>query len=291
MADTEILWRGLTLGGDSDIDVHEISGWDDLDDLDSSLDEPRARAHGVHPGPIYSRARTVTIRGAIASRAARDQLVQAVLGVTPVSSEGEPLTIETFGKQLTAGGRLIRRSLPVGEDYASGHVPFALAWSCSDPLRYGPEKSDRTKLPVAGGGLAWPLFSDGVLDWGSPGTSGQITLANAGTADASIVLAVTAGSTYGLPAGFEISAAGQRLTYTAPVPPGQHISIDTETGTVLAEGTADRRGELTESNWLLVPHRDQLTGAPGSLTVQFTSLGGALDPEAELTARWKDTHW
>ncbi|RBY82685.1 phage tail domain-containing protein [Blastococcus sp. TF02A-26] len=291
MADTEILWRGLTIGGDTDIDVHEISGWDDLDDLDTSLDQPRVRAHGDHPGPIYSRARTVTVRGAIANRQARDQLVQAVLGATPVSSEEEPLTIETFGRRLTAGARLVRRSLPVGEDYASGHVPFALAWRCTDPLRYGPEKSLSTALPASGGGLAWPLFANGVLDWGTAGTSGQLVLVNEGTADAGIVLEVAAGTTHGLPSGFEISAAGRRITYGTAVPPGQHIEIDTETGAVLAEGTADRRLELLNSDWLLVPGRDQQTGAPGSLTVQFTSLGGTRDPAALLTARWEDTYW
>jgi hypothetical protein len=278
VTDPEVLWRGLTLGGDTDIDVHSVTGWDDLDDVDTSLDSPRGRGHGDIPGDLYARARIVTVRGAITNRARRDELAQAILAVTPVTSPVEDLTIDTLGQWLTAGARLVRRSLPVEEDYASGHIPFALAWRCPDPRRYGAERTASTALPDGGGGLSYPLSYP--LDYGTPGVTGRITLANPGTADAPILLGITGGLT----AGFEVSASGQRLRYPTPVPAGQTIDIDTDTGTVLIEGTADRRGELTVADWLLIP-------AQSSLTVQFTSLGGARDPNARLTARWKPTYW
>jgi hypothetical protein len=53
---------------------------------------------------------------------------------------------------------------------------------------------------------------------------------------------------------------------------------------VLAEGSADRRGELTVADWLLVP-------AGTALTCQFTSLGGAYDPYARLTGVVRPTYW
>lgn len=283
MTDTAVTWRGLVLGGDSDIDVHKITGWDDLDDIDTSLDQARARGHGDHPGPVYGRARIVTVHGAIASRQARDELARALMAVTPVDSAVEDLTIETFGRALTAGARLIGRKLPVAEDYASGYVPFTLQWRCPDPLRYGQPRTAATGLPTAGGGLAWPLFGGGFLDWGDPGDPGQITLTNDGTADAPILFTATAGP-LGLPGGFEISAVGERLTLPSAVPPGQTIWIDTADGTVLAEGTADRRAELTHAYWLTVP-------AETSLTVQFTSLGGAYDPDAQLVATVVSAWW
>jgi hypothetical protein len=272
MGDIEILWRGLTLGGDTDIDVHEITGWDDLDHIDDSLDQARSRGHGDHPGEMYSRARIVTVRGAIASRALRDSLASSVLAVTPVSSDVEELAVSTFGQTLTAGARLLRRSLPVGEDYASGHVPFALQFKCPDPLRYGLERLLFTGLPTAGTGLSYPL------SYGTPAATGRITLSNPGTAAAAVLLEVTGA----FPQGFETSADGQRIRYTAPVPGRQVVTIDTGAGTVLAEGTADRRGELTLAEWFLVP-------ADGVLTVQLSSLGGAAD--GTLTARWAPTYW
>jgi hypothetical protein len=278
MSDIEITWRGLTIGGDSDVDVHSITGWDDLDAVDDRLDEPRARGHGDHPGELYSRARIVTARGEILTRSARDQLALAVQAATPVASSAGELAVTTFGRRLTAGARLIRRSVPVEDDYASGRVPFTLQWKCPDPLRYGPELSAETGLPTSGTGLTYPLAYP--LDYGTPGATGRITLANDGTADAGIQLAVRGA----LPEGWEVSAGGDRLRYPTPVPAGQVIDIDTDTGSVLVEGTADRRGELTIADWILVP-------AGGEVTLQFTSLGGAYDPAARLTARWKPASW
>jgi hypothetical protein len=277
MEDLQITWRGLVLGGDTDIDVHKITGWDDLDDP-RSYDQPRARGHGDHPGDLYGQARIVTVTGEIASRTSRDALAADILAASPLSSTVEDLMITTFGRTLAAGARLIRRHLPVEEDYASGKVPFALAWRCPDPLRYGQLRTAPTGLPTAGGGLSYPIGD--LYDYGPLGATGQITLPNEGTAPAPIVFEVT-GS---LPEGFEISAAGGRLRYPAAVPAGQVIVFDTADGTVLVEGTADRRGELTAADWLQIP--------PGTaLTVQFTSLGGAYDPNARLVAAAAPAYW
>lgn len=288
MADTEITWRGLTLGGDSPYIVQSVAGWDDLADL-NDLSQARVRGHGDHVGDLYSQARIVTVTGKIADVDQRDALAEALRRRSTVRSALDDLTIETLGQRLTAQARVLRRSLAVGETYAVGEVPFSLQFRCPDPLRYGPAKTASTGLPTAGGGMAYPLTYP--LTYGSPGASGQIVLTNTGDADAGIVFDVVAGATTGLPFGWEVSAAGQRITYPTAVPPGQDIAVDTAAGTVLAEGTADRAGELTNSDWLLVPAADPDTGLPGTLTVQFTSLGGTYDPGTLLTATWKDTTW
>lgn len=291
MADLEITWRGLTFGNDdSGIDVANLTGWDDLPDT-TDMSQPRTRGHGDHVGDLYSRARVVTVNGNIASRANRDGLAAAIIAASSLSSTVEDLTITSLGRTLTAGARVIARTLPIAEDYASGLVPFMLQWRCPNPLRFGPEQSASTHLPEAGGGLAWPLFGSGFLDWGAPGTPGQITLTNPGDADAGIVFEIAGGSTVGLQLGFEISSDdGQRITYPTFVPPGQTLTADTDDGSVLAEGATDRTGELTRADWMLVPRADPKTGAPGRLIVQFTSLGGERDAGSLLTARWKETN-
>jgi hypothetical protein len=281
MADTEITWRGLTLGGDSSYVIQSITGWDDLADL-NDMSQARVRGHGDHVGGLYSQARIVTVTGKIVSASARNALAQALARVSTVRSALDDLTIETLGQALTTQARVVRRSLAVGETYGVGEVPFSLQFRCPDPLRYGPAKTATTGLPTSGGGLTYPLTYP--LDYGTSGATGQLRLDNAGDADAAIVFGVVGGATYGLPQGWEVSAAGQRITYPTAVPPRQTITVDTAAGTVLAEGTADRRGALTNADWLLVP-------AGGSLTVQFTSLGGTYDPGTLLTATWKDAVW
>jgi hypothetical protein len=272
MTDTQVTWNGYTIGGGGAYHVEEITGWDDLPDF-TSYDTPRARGHGDHPGSQFIRSRIVTVSGSIANRASRDILAQVLLAASPVETDAvEDLTIETFGQSLTAGARLIRRSLPVGENYAAGAVPFALQWKCPDPLRYGAIQTPQsTVLPVSSGGMAFPMAFP--MDFGSSGTLGQITLYNAGTAPAPVQLTVT-GS---LPSGFEVSTTdGQRLRYEFPVASGETLTLDTGEGTLTTDGGADRRPYLTWADWVQVP-------ASSSTTLQFSSLGGSYDPAAALT--------
>ena len=286
MADTEVTWRGLTLGGDSPYIVQSITGWDDLPDT-NDLSQPRVRGDGDHVGDLFSQARIVTVSGKIADQVNRDDLARALKRVTTIRSDLYDLTVETLGQALTSQARVLRRSLAVGDTYAVGEVPFSLQFRCPDPLRYGPEQTGSTGLPVAGGGLAWPLFQAGVLDWGAAGTPGQVTVTNDGDHEVGFTFDVVAGPTVGLQQGWEVSAVGQRITYPTAVPAGQTITVDTAAGTVLAEGTADRRDQLTNADWLIIPAADPDSGAPGSLTLQFTSLGGAFDPGSQLVPRWK----
>lgn len=279
MGDTEVVWAGLSMGGGGPIHIDSITGWDDLPDIES-LDQPRSRGHGDHPGERYSRSRIVTVTGSIATRSARDELAQAILDATPVESvDLDDLEISTFGVTLRAQGWLARRSLPVGDDYPSGKVPFQLQFRCPDPLRYGAEVIVSTGLPSSGDGMSFPIAFP--IFFGALGATGQIVLSNPGSADAAILFEALGW----LPLGFEAAAAGGgRLLYSAEVPSGQVVAIDTAEGTALVEGTADRRANLIVADWLIIPRK-------GSLTVQFSSLGGAFDAAARLSARYAPAYW
>jgi hypothetical protein len=277
VADTEVTWRGLTLGGDSDYIVNDISGWEDMPEL-LSYSEGRARGHGEHVGDLYARGRTVTVSGKIADVSSRNELARALQAVTVVSSDVEDLNVDTLGILLTAGARVVQRALPLGMNYSVGEIPFAIQWRCPDPLRYGPDQYTSTGLAVSGGGLTYPLAYP--LSYGVSGSPGRMTLINDGTADAPIRFGVT-GPLLG---GFELSSEGRRLTYLAAVPAGQIVEIDTGTGKVVVEDTADRRTNLIYADWLVVP-------AGGSLTVQFTSLNGVYDAAALAVAGWRSASW
>lgn len=272
MSDTQVTWGSLVVGGGGDYHVEEITGWDDLPEI-TSYDQPRARGHGDHVGSQFARSRIVTVSGSIANRAARDSLARTLMTLSPVSTDAiTDLTIETFGQALSAGARLIRRSLPVGDNYPAGAVPFALQWKCPDPLRYGAAQAPQsTGLPTSSGGMAFPMVFP--MDFGTSGNPAQITLTNDGTAPAPIQATVT-GS---LPSGFEISTtAGQRIRYELSVSAGETLTLDTSVGLLTTNGGADRRAYLTVADWIQVPPLS-------SVTLQFSSLGGAYDPAATLT--------
>jgi hypothetical protein len=272
VADLEIVWKGITLGGNnSSYLVTDMTGWDELPGL-TDLSTARVRGHGDYLGDQFSQSRTVTVTGTIVDDpSVRNALATALQDATVVTSALDTLTITVFGRQLSAGARITRRSVSAGPMYGVGAVPFALQWKCPDPLRYGPvQASVSTGLPTTGDGLVYPLVYP--LTYGAAGTPGQVTLTNTGTAPAPFVANVT-GS---LPNGFELSSAGQRIRYETTVPSGETITVDTGEGTVVAQGTADRRANLTMSDWIQVPPLS-------SITLQFSSLGGTYDPAATLT--------
>jgi hypothetical protein len=231
---------------------------------------------------VWADERTVTVTGTSYSATQRDALLIAMQASMALAQDEEPLAVTLAGRTLTASAQLLRFAPAVAHGtWNMNLLGWVAMWRCTDPLRYGPSQAAATGLPTSGGGLLYPLTYP--LTYGAAGNPGQVTLANAGNADAPIVFTVQGGAGSGLDGGFEISAAGQRLTYPTPVGAGETISIDTAQGTVLSMGTGDRRGQLTNADWIVVP-------AGSSLTVQFTALGSS-DPAAQLTAQWGDTWW
>lgn len=279
-------WRDLTFGAGTTFRVRTLEGWEELPP--SRYDKkPRTHSHGAHPTKVWSDERLVTVEGWCWTAAERDrQLTEFQRRMTFHDGE-EPLTLTVAGRTLTAWAQLITaRPMLIRGEWGLGRFGWLAQWRCPDPRRYGATNTISTGLPTPGGGLEFPLFEDGFLDFGELGDTGQIVLSNPGTAAASILFAVTGG----LPEGYEVSASGQRLTYPVEVPPRQVINLDTADGSVLVEGTASRRGNLTRAEWMHVPAA-AVDGTPGTLTVQFTSLGGVYDPVAQLAATVVETYW
>jgi hypothetical protein len=284
MGPTSLSWRGLLLatGQTATYRILTLEGWEELPP--ARYDKtPRSNAHGAHRSKVWADERIVTVTGFCWSAADRDQLLadmQAGL-VFGSGDDGEPLTVTAAGRTLTATAQLLTaRHMLIKGEWGIGRFGWAVQWRCPDPLRYGPTHSLSTSLPQPGGGLDYNLYKTGMLDYGTPGDTGRITLDNPGTADAPIRFAVLGPHDVG----FELSAEGRRLTYGAPVPAGQALDIDTADGTVLVEGTSSRRSNLIVADWLYVPAQD-------SLTVQYTSLGATADPAAVVTATWQETSW
>jgi len=273
LASTSVQWRDLTFatGEAATYRITSLEGWAGRS-APRYDKQNRARAHGSHPSPVYADERIVTVEGRSWSQDDRDAVLLALEQRMTFDGGEEPLTITLAGRELTAFAQFLRCDpILTPNEWGIGRFGWIAQWRCPDPLRYGPVQSAvSTGLPTAGGGLVYPLTYP--LSYGSAGTPGQVTLTNDGTAAAPIVFTVT-GS---LPAGFEVSASGQRLVYPVPVPAGETLTVDTAAGTILAQGTADRRGNLTVADWITVPPLS-------SITLQFTSLGGAYDPAAQLT--------
>jgi hypothetical protein len=277
---TSVVWRDLTLAtGDSQpYRILTVEGWEQLPEPRYDK-QPRSRGHGAHPAPVWSDERVVTVEGFTHDEDRRDALLWALQEGATFDGGEEPLTVTLAGRTLTAGAQLLaaRPVLTRGE-WGIGRFGWLLQWRCPDPLRYAAPVTVSTGLPSSGGGLAYDLAYP--LDYGALGGTGQLALSNPGTAPAPIRFDVTGP----LPGGFELAATGQRLVYPYAVPDGQTLTIDTATGSVVVEGTADRRANLTQADWMQVPRRS-------TLTVQFTNLSADYNDVARAAATVRGAYW
>lgn len=281
----------ITLAGDGSSQYHltGITGWDELPDarFDST---GRSNAHGEFDGPVYSAARTVTISGEVRNQAARDALLAAFDAgfVFAGASAGVPLSVTMAGKTLTAlSAKVIAKQKvrAVGE-WGLGRFGWQVQFRCADPLRYDAlVTAGPITMPSSGGGLVFPLFiTGGVLTWGTVPAPQIATVANPGSADTSVLLTISAGGS-ALTGGFQIveSVTGSVISYADDLPAGSTVVIDSATGSVTLNGTADRRGSLTVAQFWQVP-------AGATRSAVLLGLVG-FSATATLTAAIRPAYW
>lgn len=153
-------------------------------------------------------------------------------------------------------------------------VPFTVHMLSPDPRKYGPAvTSPATGIPVPGDGLIYPLFSGpapGVLNLGAGGVSGKVGATNTGRADTGVLFTVTGDYV----PGFTItSSSGRRLVYTQTINSGQVLTLDSDTGQVMLDGTAPRTTELRVAEWERLDGGESATWlfeSPGSLNAALT---------------------
>lgn len=270
LAGTSITWRGLTLSGSRPADflVTSFAGWDESPDARSGGDQ-RPNGHGRFDGPVYSDERVVTVGGRIYSQDRDGLLATLAAGMTISDDVVEPLTITHAGATLTADARLTRYRSDVAAGFAAGYVPFAVEWRCADPLRYGATQNLTTGFASLTGGLEFDLYTDGTtdtgyLEYGTPGSTGQVQVSNPGTAPAYDQFYVQ-----GPTPPFDIVCVdtGQRLSFSRALSAGETLLIDSATGLVgLGASAVDYSGYLTRAEWFAVPRK-------GSATIAFVPQG------------------
>ncbi len=261
---------GYTLWLDS------MEGWDDGTSVRRDR-TPRTWGHGEFSERGWRGARLVTIEGEatsptveIATLAAQD--LASVLGD---GLAGALEVTDTATVDMSAGAFLFDAPKVT---WTNDTTPkFQIQFICPNSRKFGAPVSAVTSVASAGGALEYPL--DDVLDYGTSGDPGTLTLSNPGTADTAPVFTIT-GS---MPAGFTIThvQSGRKLVYSAPVLAGQTIRIDTADGSVWLDGSSDRSSKLTVRAWTRLAKKS--TG-----TWLFESVGSA---GAQLTVEVRPAWW
>lgn len=267
---------GLRLAGGIDAESSADPGWylTDLGDWDAEPDSKseireRPQADGAFEIETdWRQSLAYSIKGLYVGASHLD-VQMAKRALKSAAGKGKRVTVAV----TDVDGRFTRvssvRSLIPDDDHGRRSFTFTLDLVAFDPLMYGDPVSVSTGIPVAGGGLVWPLGSSSAAywDWGVDGTSGRVTLPNDGTAGAWSTVTATGGLSGGFVATAVQGDAVRSVRFERVIPDGSLVSINFRTGRAWIDAPGnDVSGFITVADFFQVP-------AGGSLTIQFAPLG------------------
>lgn len=275
--DWEIEYRGLVMGGDNAISLVSVDGLLGARSVTSS-DQPRLRRHGLRAGDDFLAGRTVVIRLEVKGSSDAD-LGATLAALTAAFRPGvdeAPLVFQlppvAGGAKARIGARTRPTNIPVDLQalYLLPEVEIELF--ATDPKVYANDLSTAsTTLPTAGGGLTFNATPD--FTFGATSTGGSFVANNAGG--------------FPTPVTFRIDGPVQEpriinqtqdreLKLGLTVADGDHVLVDSDTRTVLLNGTASRYSDLTSSEWFDLD--------PGDNDIAFF---GATTAAGTLSASWR----
>jgi hypothetical protein len=249
----------------------------------------RARSHGSFTEPQFAEGAVydLAVTSVAADAATLAATVAALQGATYPQQSTRPLWFQLPGHPLLMMNvQCLRRSIPVDKLLMLGLVvKAALQFYAPDPLKYGPPVTVSTATTYTSGGLPFPMSFP--LAFGAPAI-GRVTTSNPGSAPVSPVFTVTGPVDA---AGFQISSIedGVVLVFNGSLGSGDSLVIDTRTGAVILNGSADRRALLAYTGvWPAIPAA--VGGTPGVRTFQF-SLPGAWSALASMSVQYSPAYW
>lgn len=238
-ADGQLEFNGYLLGDNNITFLDAINGWDDLPPIDSG-NVVKPNSHGAWSGRKLANQRIITWEGRFAAEES-DWVTELVklrdAFSIPFGTEEYPITVRLHNEILVAFGTVSARALPGDRQYGYYGAKLALQFECSDPRRYSVGENFWTlQLPTPVlSGLQYPL--DYPLDYGIEVSSNAGTLFNVGNITTPVKLVFTGPMTN---PSLVNSTTGTRLAFNITLSETDQLIVDTKTGSVMLNGTADR---------------------------------------------------
>ena len=271
----QLVWRGVTFGLDTEIEIVNIKGLGDLPGLDYT-GTPRPRAVGAFPGEAYAQARVVEVELEIAASntAAARKLLRDTTNYTKAGIT-EPLTFLVDEDEIHLSAQLLRRSLPLDNKYEVLNTAV-LQWTCPDPRLYGAPKNLEIPFPDEGVGVPYPFPypTDYVL--AEPGSR---TAVNAGNEAAPAIISIPGPCLLPWVRFSTPDGTSQRLDVNTALAATELLVLDTLNGTAKV-GNSNRFRQLSGAilSELLLP--------PGGTTISWGAFSGT--PGGPLTVTYAD---
>lgn len=285
--DYQIDWNGFLLGKGTPYTLVQLDGWIGSPGLvDRSV--PRPTRPGSWSGRPRAQSRTVTaIFRIVANEPGRPgmaSVIDALRKATPVARDADeaPLAIRALGQTLVAFAKFAGSDISVDQLFSVGiALAVPVQWRCADPRLFEAVAQSATiGAPTGGsGGLTYPLTYP--LSYGTPAGPSNATCVNTGNEATNPTLVFTGPITTPRVVN---STLGRALEFGLDLPAGQTLTVDTDRGTVLLNGTTDRLYTRTGTS---VPV-EYFELAPGANNI--TLFGAALGVGAQVQVTWRSAY-
>lgn len=293
---SQISLGGLTIQSDDAVTVDgngvgwfikDTTGWYDLPAM-RLFNSPLPRNDGLFRSQSRKGGRTIVVDGWIQAptMTAREIARVALLGL-PFNGGELPLSVTDVLGTLGCNVELVDcKAVPDGR--------FAVDWQLTvqarDPRKYGNPVSSTTTPASTSGGLDWSTggglnwSSGGGLNWGTSTSSGQVNLANPGTADSWPVFTIAAnGGTIVNPT-ITDSLTGNLIGLNLTLSGSDSVVITTNPiGRSVLYNNTDRFSSTTSAQWWSVP--------PGTTTDLVTLGAASYSGAPTLTVAVAPAYW
>jgi len=178
----------------SGLTISKLTGWWDGPGVRLNLND-RPQAHGSFGvAKAWRTARTVTVEGTCVGLSMADTyaMIDRLAALQASGMPGVFRVNEPFGSKQIVANLALAPQMP--DQLFSPFFTFSFAVTSPDSFKYGLPAAISTGVPVAAGGLIYPLGSGSAYwDYGTGGASGRIALTNIGTAPVFPPFEVTGG--------------------------------------------------------------------------------------------------
>lgn len=254
-ADWMLEFNGLQFGGTSPYNLLSITGLASQPGLTTS-DRERLGRHGTLPGDDYLVGRSVIVEleaHATASVTFQTAMQNLLTALAPGGVE-VPMVFQVPGLANGLKARIDvrprKRDVGVTRGYYSQMAKVIVEFYATDPRIYANDaQTSYTNLPIAGGG--WTFNSTFNLSFGALSSGGQITAVNSGSFSTPLAFRIDGPC---VNPRVENSTTGQSWGADITLASGEYLIVDTDTRSVLLNGTASRYSTLAStSTWWDLP--------------------------------------
>lgn len=239
-ADGQLEYNGYVLGDDVVTFMTNLTGWEDLPPIDSS-NTIRPASHGAWAGKKLAGQRIITWTGRFAPEETADwtTLLAALKAAftIPLGTEELTIVVRTRSDMKVAFGTVVARAIPMDYAYSYYGANVTIQFECSDPRLYSiGENTVFISMPDdSEDGLDYPLVYP--LDYGIQSFTSDLNITNNGNAPSPVILRYYGPVTNPV---LQNTTTGQELGFNIVLTEDDVLTVNTRTGTVLLNGTADR---------------------------------------------------